>query len=165
MPGSRARCRAVGRRHHRRPRVPPHLAAPAGTASGATSFDLLGSIISLKIQRQSMRAFARPLEPVSSDLHPCRRIIAALPTPETAGCVCRLFLTQQLVNPQTPCQVLRLTDPPNKLRERAGRARLHAIALIMDDASPRLLAYANELDALADKIDASVGTETAARPC
>ena len=47
-----------------------------------------------------------------------------------------------------------MTDRPDILRERAARARQHARTLLLDAAVPRLLAYADELDALAATIEA-----------
>ena len=48
-----------------------------------------------------------------------------------------------------------MTDRSDILRERAVRARYHAGALMLDDAGPRLLACADELDALAKAIEAA----------
>jgi hypothetical protein len=45
-------------------------------------------------------------------------------------------------------------DPPRELRERATRVRRYAQSLLNDEASPRLLAYADELDALAEAAEA-----------
>ena len=47
-----------------------------------------------------------------------------------------------------------MTDRPDILRERATRARLYARTLMLDAAGPPLLAYADELDALATAVEA-----------
>jgi hypothetical protein len=49
--------------------------------------------------------------------------------------------------------VLGLTDQPDELRERAARVRQHAATFMHDSVGPKLLAYADELDALAKAIE------------
>src|SRR5215469_3564777 len=57
-----------------------------------------------------------------------------------------------------------LTDQSDQLRKRAARARQHARDLsFFDEAAPRLLAYADELDALADRIEAGKPDATPAK--
>ena len=45
------------------------------------------------------------------------------------------------------------TESPLELRARAVRVRRHARDLLFDEAVPRLLAFADELDARADAIE------------
>ena len=56
-------------------------------------------------------------------------------------------------------------DRPTELRARAARARNYAQFLINDSASPRLLAYADELDALAKAADGAIGSTSVVARC